>query len=249
MINFNLGGNPPHQTPVRGEFPPVFAYPESSLFNFDVLPRYDGPRNEATHSHFVTGPMKVTLKSSGHLVRLPLAVAALAALSACGGLRGSEQAMRMNFASAQEQPETVDPERRDQAVAIAKELRARGGRVWCVPFARNVSGIDLQGNAGTWWSKASGRYDRSHTPEVGAVMAFSATRKMPMGHVAVVSEVVSPREIKIDHANWQRNRISLGMTVHDVSKNNDWSRVRVMSQSTVAGSVYPVAGFILKDEG
>ncbi|WP_444464597.1 CHAP domain-containing protein [Rhodobacter capsulatus] len=193
--------------------------------------------------------MNITLKLSGHLVRLPLAIAALAALSACGGLGGGEQATRMNFASAQDRPEGLDPVRRDNAVALASELRARGGRVWCVPFARNVSGIELQGNAGTWWSKASGRYERSHTPEVGAVMAFSATRKMPMGHVAVVSEVVSPREIKIDHANWQRNRISLGMTVHDVSKNNDWSQVRVMSQASAPGRVYPVAGFISKDRG
>ncbi|WP_444455118.1 CHAP domain-containing protein [Rhodobacter capsulatus] len=193
--------------------------------------------------------MKITLTSSGQLVRLPLAVAALAALSACGSFNGGDQTPRMNFASAQDRPEQVDPVRRDTAVALAKELRARGGRVWCVPFARNASGIDLKGNAGTWWSKASGRYARSHTPEVGSVMAFSATRKMPMGHVAVVSEVVSDREIKIDHANWQRNRISLGMTVHDVSKKNDWSQVRVMSQESAAGRVYPVAGFISKDEG
>ena len=193
--------------------------------------------------------MIITLSSSGRLARLPLAVAILAALSACGGSGGAEQATRMSFASAQERPAGVDPARRAEAVTLASELRARGGRVWCVPFARNVSGIELQGNAGTWWSKASGRYARSHSPEVGAVMAFSATRKMPMGHVAVVSEVVSPREIKIDHANWQRNRISLGMTVHDVSKNNDWSQVRVMSQASAPGRVYPVAGFISKDEG
>ncbi|SDF15303.1 CHAP domain-containing protein [Rhodobacter capsulatus] len=198
--------------------------------------------------------MNITLTSSGRLARLPLALAVLAALSACGGGGGTEQATRMSFASAQERPEGVDPAgvdpaRRDSAVSLARELRARGGRVWCVPFARNVSGIDLQGNAGTWWSKASGRYARSHRPAPGAVMAFSPTRKMPMGHVAVVSAVVSPREIKIDHANWQRNRVSLGMTVHDVSKNNDWSQVRVMSQESAAGRVYPVSGFILKDRG
>ena len=65
-----------------------------------------------------------------------------------------------------------------------------------------------------------------------------------MGHVAVVSEVVSPREIKVDHANWKRNKISLAMTVKDVSPRNDWSDVRLESQAGSFGSVYPINGFI-----
>jgi surface antigen len=68
---------------------------------------------------------------------------------------------------------------------------------------------------------------------------------MPQGHVAVVSEVVSERKVLVDHANWHRNKISLGMAVIDVSKKNDWSRVRVESVPGTFGSVYPVKGFIL----
>ena len=37
---------------------------------------------------------------------------------------------------------------------------------------------------------------------------------------------------------------SLGMTVIDVSKNNDWSRVRLESNPGAYGSVYPINGFI-----
>jgi hypothetical protein len=34
----------------------------------------------------------------------------------------------------------------------------------CVPYARQVSGIQLYGDAHTWWDQAAGRYDRGFTP-------------------------------------------------------------------------------------
>ncbi len=138
----------------------------------------------------------------------------------------------------------IDPQRQVMAFQEAKNLRAEGKRVWCVPYARNVSGIEIRGNAETWWHKAQGIYNQGQQPLVGAVMAFDSTRSMPMGHIAVVSEVVSEREIKIDHANWLRNQVSLKMAVIDVSKSNDWSAVRVASQPNAFGSVYPINGFI-----
>lgn len=131
-----------------------------------------------------------------------------------------------------------------EAVQEAQAKRARGQRVWCVPFARTASGIELRGNAETWWNSAKGIYERGHDPDVGSVMVFSGTRKLPMGHVAVVSDVVSPREILIDHANWQRNKVSLAMAVVDVSEKNDWSLVRVESQPGTLGRPYPISGFI-----
>ncbi len=133
------------------------------------------------------------------------------------------------------------------AINEAQAKRALGHRVWCVPFARTASGVEIRGNAHTWWSQAEGRFTRSDRPHVGAVMAFAATRGMPLGHVAVVADVVSDREIRIDHANWERNQVSLGMSVIDISDSNDWSRVRVESNPGQYGKSYPINGFILPE--
>lgn len=131
-----------------------------------------------------------------------------------------------------------------KAIAEVKEKQARGARVWCVPFARTASGVELRGNAGTWWNAAKGQYFRGKTPEEGAVMVFAPHASSRMGHVAVVSEVVSERKVLIDHANWQRNKISLKMPVIDVSENNDWSRVEVEGTPGVMGRPRPVHGFV-----
>ena len=138
-------------------------------------------------------------------------------------------------------------ERVELATAEVKQKRARGERVWCVPFARTASGVEIKGNAKTWWAAAEGRYRRGDEPSVGAVMVFSGSRKMPMGHVAVVAQVVNDRVILIDHANWKRNQISLGMAVTDVSEAGDWSAVRVEGTPGVVGRVNPVSGFIYPD--
>jgi len=141
----------------------------------------------------------------------------------------------------------INPDLHAMAIREVKVLQSKGQRVWCVPFARNASGVNIRGNANTWWGQAEGQYARGKQPTIGAVMAFKASRKNPMGHVAVVSEVISPREIKVDHANWKRNKISLKMNVVDVSAANNWTEVRLESQSDSYGSVYPVKGFIYPD--
>lgn len=105
---------------------------------------------------------------------------------------------------------------------------ATAGVLQCVPFARQASGIDLYGNAHTWWNQAEGRYDRGHEPRVGAVLAFAASRSMPVGHVAMVSKVVNEREVLLTHANWSyRGGIERNVRAIDVSANNDWTDVRV----------------------
>lgn len=129
------------------------------------------------------------------------------------------------------------------AVATAIANRPKG-RLWCVPFARSVSGVNIRGNAKTWWSKAKGLYDRGHEPQVGAVMAFAASRAMPLGHVAVVSKVISDREILVDQANWERNRVTQDTLVVDVSAKGDWSSVKVANSQGTLGRVNPVNGFI-----
>lgn len=122
-----------------------------------------------------------------------------------------------------------------------------GGGLQCVPFARNASGIELSGNAWTWWEEAAGTYERGSTPEPGSILAFRSNGSMRLGHVAVVSRVVNAREIEIDHANWggYRGSVARGMPVVDVSPNNDWTAVRVgLANGEEFGSIYPTHGFI-----
>lgn len=98
----------------------------------------------------------------------------------------------------------------------------------CVPYARAESGIDIRGNAGTWWGQAAGRYRRGTEPRVGAVLAFQPSRAMPIGHVAVVAEIIDSRNILLNHANWSGpGRIDRRALAQDVSPNGDWSVVRV----------------------
>src|SRR5260221_43754 len=58
----------------------------------------------------------------------------------------------------------------------------------CVPFARMISGIEIFGDAWTWWQKAAGRYSQGFTPKAGAVLVFRPNGVMNKGHVAVVSQ-------------------------------------------------------------
>jgi surface antigen len=115
----------------------------------------------------------------------------------------------------------------------------------CVPYAREVSHIDLSGNAFLWWAEASGRYARGNTPVEGAVLNFRAIRRMPLGHVAVVTSVIDSRTILVTQANWVRGTITNDVTVEDVSDNNDWTQVQVeLGDGAKMGSPYPTYGFI-----
>ena len=117
----------------------------------------------------------------------------------------------------------------------------------CAPYAREISGIQIRGNANTWWGQAAGRYDRGHAPKVGAVLAFDATHRMRVGHVAMVSRIVSDREVLLTHANWsRRGGIERNVRAIDVSANGDWSMVKVWygPQGGLGTSAYPTRGFI-----
>jgi hypothetical protein len=72
---------------------------------------------------------------------------------------------------------------------------------------------------------------------------------MRLGHVAVVTNVVSKREIRVDQANWlNHGEIDHSTPIMDVSAKNDWSKVRVWDiKSGQYGNVYAVSGFIAKD--
>ena len=117
----------------------------------------------------------------------------------------------------------------------------------CAPFARVVSGIDIHGNANTWWGQAAGRYERGHAPRVGAVLAFQPTARMRIGHVAMVSRIVGEREVLLTHANWsRRGGIEIDVRAVDVSEAGDWSKVRVWfaANHDLGTSSYPTSGFI-----
>jgi surface antigen len=113
----------------------------------------------------------------------------------------------------------------------------------CVAYAREVTGIHISGNAGMWWNHAEGRYQRGHRPTLGAILVFKPHGRMRSGHVAVVSRIVSAREILVDHANWERGRVTKAMSVTDVSPGNDWSVVKVSGtrDNPVFGFIYPRA--------
>lgn len=117
----------------------------------------------------------------------------------------------------------------------------------CAPYARKVSGIEIRGNANTWWGQAAGRYERGNRPRAGAVLAFEATRRMRVGHVATVAEVLSDREVLLDHANWsRRGGVERAARAVDVSEAGDWSMVKVWygPNGGLGTSAYPTRGFI-----
>lgn len=120
----------------------------------------------------------------------------------------------------------------------------------CAPYARMISGIQIFGNAHTWWAQAEGRYERGREPVEGAVMSFAPTQRMRLGHVAMVSKVLNDREVLLTHANWsRRGGVEKNVIAVDVSEKGDWSRVKVWfaSNGGLGTSTYPVNGFIYAD--
>ena len=117
----------------------------------------------------------------------------------------------------------------------------------CVTYARQLSDIDIRGDAWTWWQSAAGRYARSNKPSPVSVLVLKRTRQLPGGHVAVVRSVSGAREIRVNHANWDdratRGRIYENMSVIDVSPRNDWTSVRFWNGAGY-GKVYTAYGFI-----
>jgi hypothetical protein len=117
----------------------------------------------------------------------------------------------------------------------------------CVPYARTRSGVQLFGDASTWWAKAEGRYSRSPTPVPGSVLVLTGYAGPGRGHLAVVTSVVSAREIRLDHANWLGDgAIYLGDPAVDVSPDNAWTEVRVWNARAHAWGLktYLVEGFV-----
>ncbi|NGM51513.1 CHAP domain-containing protein [Caulobacter sp. 602-2] len=141
-------------------------------------------------------------------------------------------------------------------ISLAPISSAVADGYWqCVPFARLMSGIQIFGDARTWWGQATGKYETGFTPKAGAVLCFKPTGRMNLGHVAFVSQVLTDRVIQVTHANWSvmngaRGQVEKDVTVVDVSPAGDWSQVKVWYDPIrdLGTTVYPTHGFIYQNQ-
>lgn len=177
---------------------------------------------------------------------VPAIVIAIIVLAGCGPST-SERIAAANVRKP-DPPAAGPPSATPAAMGARPRIVSPPQRLQCVPYARQTSGIAIRGDAWTWWRKAAGKYQRSSRPAIGSVIVFSKTRRNRYGHLAVVTEIVNDREIIARHANWlNKGRIHFDTPIRDVSRNNDWSAVRVWyTPGGVYGKHdYPVSGFIL----
>jgi surface antigen len=120
----------------------------------------------------------------------------------------------------------------------------------CALYVRGETGVALYGAAGGWWAQAAGRYDRGQTPAPGAILVFKRSGHMHSGHVALVTKVVGPQLILVDHANWYHGVVTRGVPVIDTSPTHDWTSVAVLElrsrrfgrDNPTFGFVYPMTG-------
>ncbi len=133
----------------------------------------------------------------------------------------------------------------------AEQANSSSPYLQCVTFARQFTGMQIFGDAWTWWEKATGKYDEGQAPKPGAVLVFKSQGKMRLGHVAVVSQVITDRYIQITHANWspvggRRGKVEENVNVLDVSEKGDWSKVKVWygPLNDLGSTIYTTYGFI-----
>jgi len=138
------------------------------------------------------------------------------------------------------------------SVLMLSAIGTPASAIQCVQYAREISGINLKGDAWQWWGAASGLYDRGRAPKDGAVLVFTRQGSMRHGHVSVVTRVISSRLVLVDHANWApartsgRGAVTTAVPVLDVSPKNDWTQVRVWFHPTndFGTRVYRTDGYV-----
>lgn len=165
----------------------------------------------------------------------PLVLPLLLALVACGGV---DERLATD--------PSVSPALGAAMGESPPQIVASGRYLECVPYARELSGIAIRGNASTWWNAADGRYRKGSAPRPGAVLVLKR-KGHSSGHLAVVTRVIGEREVIASHANWLNDgRIHANTPIRDVSGAGDWSAVRVWyTPGNVWGaSAYPAHGFI-----
>ncbi|MEM7445682.1 MAG: CHAP domain-containing protein [Pseudomonadota bacterium] len=117
----------------------------------------------------------------------------------------------------------------------------------CVRTVRALSDFTIRGNAWTWWNRAAQYgYSRGHRPEPGSVLVFGRQRRLPTGHVSLVTAIIDQRTIWVHHTWSLGAEIEASAQVVDVSDNNDWSLVRVWhgETETMGVSSLRISGFI-----
>jgi hypothetical protein len=121
----------------------------------------------------------------------------------------------------------------------------------CALFAREFTGINIRGDAWSWWNLATTQqYPHSDVPKAETILVLRATPQLKLGHVGIVKKVIGPREILITHANWgnddpTRRIVHDSTAVVDVSPDNDWTQLRFFNAPAHAfGKVYAAYGFI-----
>jgi surface antigen len=136
------------------------------------------------------------------------------------------------------------------AIGPAPAAQAADPYWQCVTFARMFSGIQIFGDAWTWWRQAVQKFRTGAAPETGSVLVFEPHGRMRQGHVAVVSDVLTDRVIRVTHANWggSRGKVEENVTVVDVSSEGDWSKVKVWYNpiNGLGTTIYPTYGFVYK---
>ena len=133
-------------------------------------------------------------------------------------------------------------------LATPQTVRADEPYWQCV--TRLLSGIQIFGDAWTWWRQAVNNFRTGNAPEAGSVLVFQPHGRMNRGHVAVVSDILTERVIRVTHANWggSRGRVEENVTVVDVSPDGDWSRVKVWYNpiNNLGSTIYPTYGFVYR---
>lgn len=129
---------------------------------------------------------------------------------------------------------------------VAPLMVDAGARLQCVTYARDLSGIQIRGDAWTWWNQAAGRYHRGTRPAPGAVLVYKR-KGSSRGHLAVVTRVIDDRTVVASHANWLNGgQVHENTPIRDVSSKGDWSAVRTwyIPGQTWGRSAYATHGFI-----
>jgi surface antigen len=195
------------------------------------------------------GSLETRWRSAALSIGVGVAIVASVGPAQAGDIDGipTEEAKALTGAPLLAALSVAEAAAEEAAPLETPEVHRLSARLQCVPYAREQSGVQLYGDASTWWRQAKAKFERKQDPGSGDVIVMRGYRNPNRGHVAVVREVLSDRSIIVDHANWLNSgEITVNVPIVDVSPAGDWSQVRVWHVPTQSWGVrvYNVQGFI-----